>query len=620
MMKQKTATKPRHSETLDDVVIRFAGDSGDGMQLTGSQFTSTTVSMGNDVSTLPDFPAEIRAPAGTLPGVSGYQIHFSSNQIYTPGDQADVLVAMNPAALKVNLEGLKPNGVIVANTDSFSPRDLQKAHYESNPLEDGSLDGYRLFAIDVTRLTRAALKESKLDTRAVDRCKNFFALGMMYYLYERPTDVTERWLEQKFHGKDDLIKANKMALRAGVAYCEATEVFHETYKVPAAKLVPGKYRNVSGNQALSLGLVAAAKTANLPLFLGSYPITPASDILHQLAGYKNYNVETFQAEDEIAGVCAAIGAAFAGSLGVTTTSGPGVALKMEAIGLAIMVELPLIIVNVQRGGPSTGLPTKTEQADLFQAVYGRNSESSLPVLAPATPADCFNIAFEAVRIALAYMTPVIILSDGYLANGAEPWKLPAVDELPSIKTRYYTDAKSFRPYLRDKRTLARPWGIPGTPGLEHRVGGLEKNEEDGNVSYDPLNHERMVKLRAEKVQRVAQDIPDLEVLGPESGKLLLVGWGSTYGAIVSAVRRCHADGVDVSAIHLRHLFPFPRNLGAILARFEKVLVPELNSGQLATMLRSSYLKETVCLSKIQGRPFSQREVFEKINQLLERTS
>ncbi|TDI47785.1 MAG: 2-oxoacid:acceptor oxidoreductase subunit alpha [Acidobacteria bacterium] len=620
MMKQKTVTNPRPSVILDDVVIRFAGDSGDGMQLTGSQFTSTTVSMGNDVSTLPDFPAEIRAPAGTLPGVSGYQIRFSSNQVFTPGDQADVLVAMNPAALKVNLEGLKPNGVIVANTDSFSPRDLQKAHYDSNPLEDGSLDSYRLFAINVTRLTRAALRESKLDTRAVDRCKNFFALGMMYYLYERPTDVTERWLEQKFRGKDDLIEANKMALRAGVAYCEATEVFHETYKVPAAKLPPGKYRNVSGNQALSLGLVAAAKTANLPLFLGSYPITPASDILHQLAGYKNYNIETFQAEDEIAGVCAAIGASFGGSLGVTTTSGPGVALKMEAIGLAIMVELPLIIVNVQRGGPSTGLPTKTEQADLFQAVYGRNSESPLPVLAPATPADCFNIAFEAVRIALAYMTPVMILSDGYLANGAEPWKLPAVDELPSIKTSYWTDAKSFRPYLRDKRTLARPWGIPGTPGLEHRVGGLEKNEEDGNVSYDPLNHERMVRLRAEKIQRVAQDIPDLEILGPESGKLLVVGWGSTYGAIISAVRRCHADGVDVSAIHIRHLFPFPRNLGAILARFEKVLVPELNCGQLASMLRSSYLKETVSLSKIQGRPFSQREMFNKINQLLERTS
>lgn len=620
MMKQKTVTNPRPSVILDDVVIRFAGDSGDGMQLTGSQFTSTTVSMGNDVSTLPDFPAEIRAPAGTLPGVSGYQIRFSSNQVFTPGDQADVLVAMNPAALKVNLEGLKPNGVIVANTDSFSPRDLQKAHYDSNPLEDGSLDSYRLFAIDVTRLTRAALRESKLDTRAVDRCKNFFALGMMYYLYERPTDVTERWLEQKFRGKDDLIEANKMALRAGVAYCEATEVFHETYKVPAAKLPPGKYRNVSGNQALSLGLVAAAKTANLPLFLGSYPITPASDILHQLAGYKNYNIETFQAEDEIAGVCAAIGASFGGSLGVTTTSGPGVALKMEAIGLAIMVELPLIIVNVQRGGPSTGLPTKTEQADLFQAVYGRNSESPLPVLAPATPADCFNIAFEAVRIALAYMTPVMILSDGYLANGAEPWKLPTVDELPSIKTSYWTDAKSFRPYLRDKRTLARPWGIPGTPGLEHRVGGLEKNEEDGNVSYDPLNHERMVRLRAEKIQRVAQDIPDLEILGPESGKLLVVGWGSTYGAIISAVRRCHADGVDVSAIHIRHLFPFPRNLGAILARFEKVLVPELNCGQLASMLRSSYLKETVSLSKIQGRPFSQREMFNKINQLLERTS
>ena len=621
MMRQKTATKPRHSETLDDVVIRFAGDSGDGMQLTGSQFTSTTVSMGNDVSTLPDFPAEIRAPAGTLPGVSGYQIHFSSNQIYTPGDQADVLVAMNPAALKVNLEGLKANGVIVANTDSFSPRDLQKAHYESNPLEDGSLDGYRLFAIDVTRLTRAALKESKLDTRAVDRCKNFFALGMMYYLYERPTDVTERWLEQKFHGKDDLIKANKMALRAGVAYCEATEVFHETYKVPAAKLAPGKYRNVSGNQALSLGIVAAAKTANLPLFLGSYPITPASDILHQLSGYKNYNVETFQAEDEIAGVCAAIGAAFAGSLALTTTSGPGVALKSEAIGLAVMVELPLIIVNVQRGGPSTGLPTKTEQADLFQAVYGRNSEAPLVVLAPATPADCFDIAFEAARIALAYMTPVLILSDGYLANGAEPWKLPAVDELPAIKTSYYTDPESFRPYDRDERTLARPWGIPGTPGLEHRVGGLEKHDEDGNVSYDPLNHQHMVELRAEKIERVAQDIPDLEILGPESGKLLVVGWGSTYGAITSAVRRCHTNGVDdVSAVHLRHLFPFPRNLGAILGRFDKVLVPELNTGQLATILRSTYLKETVTLSKIQGRPFSKQEILDKINELLERTS
>jgi 2-oxoglutarate ferredoxin oxidoreductase subunit alpha len=619
MTKPQTLTKSRPSRTLQDVVIRFAGDSGDGMQLTGSQFTSTTVAVGNDAVTLPDFPAEIRAPAGTLPGVSGFQIHFSSDHIYTPGDQADVLVAMNPAALKVNLDDLKKEGgVIIANVDAFTKRDLAKAHYESNPLEDGSLDGYRVFAVELTRLTRAALKETSLDTRAVDRCKNFFALGMMYYLYERPSAITENWLEEKFRGKPDLIEANKLALKAGIAYCEATEVFLETYKVPAAKLPPGLYRNVSGNQALALGMVAAAKTAGLPLFLGSYPITPASDILHELSRYKNYDVETFQAEDEIAGVCSAIGAAFGGALALTTTSGPGVALKGEGIGLAIMTELPLIIANIQRGGPSTGLPTKTEQADLNQAIYGRNGESPLPVLAAATPADCFNIAFEAVRIALNYMTPVIILSDGYLANGSEPWKMPSEDELPEIKVHHQTPDEDFKPYHRDERTLARPWAVPGTRGLEHRIGGLEKHAEDGNVSYDPLNHEQMIHLRAEKVQRVAQDIPDLKVLGANSGKLLLVGWGSTYGAITSAVHRAHAAGIDVSAIHLRHLFPFPRNLGAILSRFEKILVPEMNLGQLCNMLRSTYLVDAMSMSKVQGRPFSQQEISKKITDLLER--
>jgi 2-oxoglutarate ferredoxin oxidoreductase subunit alpha len=619
MTKQQTVSTARPSRTLQDVVIRFAGDSGDGMQLTGSQFTSTTVAVGNDAVTLPDFPAEIRAPAGTLPGVSGFQIHFSSEHIYTPGDQADVLVAMNPAALKVNLGDLKDGGVIIANMDAFSKRDLAKAHYETNPLEDGSLDGYRLFAVELTRLTRAALKETSLDTRAVDRCKNFFALGMMYYLYERPTQVTEDWLEEKFRGKPDLIEANKLALKAGIAYCLATEVFLETYKVPAAKLAPGMYRNVSGNQALALGMVAAAKSAGLPLFLGSYPITPASDILHELSRYKNYNVETFQAEDEIAGVCSAIGAAFGGALALTTTSGPGVALKGEGIGLAIMTELPLIIANIQRGGPSTGLPTKTEQADLNQAIYGRNGESPLPVLAPATPADCFAIAFEAVRIALNYMTPVIILSDGYLANGSEPWKLPSPESLPKIKVHHQAPDEDFKPYHRDERTLARPWPIPGTPGLEHRIGGLEKHAEDGNVSYDPDNHETMIHLRAEKVQRVAQDIPDLEVLGKDSGKLLLVGWGSTYGSITSAVHRAHAAGQDVSAIHLRHLFPFPRNLGTILGRFDKVLVPEMNLGQLCNMLRATFLVDAMSMSKVQGKPFSQQEIGAKITEILERT-
>ncbi len=619
MSQPQPVKSPRTSRTLDHVVIRFAGDSGDGMQLTGSQFTSTSAVLGNDISTLPDFPAEIRAPAGTLPGVSGFQIHFSSDEIYTPGDSADVLVAMNPAALKVNLGDLKPHGVIVVNVDAFTERDLAKAGYEINPLEDGSLDGYRVFKVELTRLTRAALKDTTLDTRAVDRCKNFFALGMMYYLYERPTDITERWLEQKFKGKDDLITANKLALKAGIAYCAASEVFHETYKVPPARLAPGRYRNVSGNQALALGMVAASQRAGLPVFLGSYPITPASDILHELSRYKNYGVYTFQAEDEIAGVCSAIGASFAGAIGFTSTSGPGVALKSEAIGLAVMVELPLVIANIQRGGPSTGLPTKTEQSDLLQALYGRNSEAPVPVLAPATPGDCFHIAFEAVRIAVTYMTPVFILSDGYLANGAEPWRIPREEDLPAITVHRRTDPEGFLPYLRDERTLARPWAVPGTPGLEHRIGGLEKQDQTGNVSYDPANHEHMVRLRAEKIDRIAQDIPDLEILGQDEGKVLVVGWGGTYGAITSAVNRSIKAGKPVSAIHLRHLLPFPRNLGAILSRFQRILVPELNLGQLSMLLRARFLLDVVSYPKMQGKPFTAQELEERIDDLLQRT-
>ncbi|MFQ5720586.1 MAG: 2-oxoacid:acceptor oxidoreductase subunit alpha, partial [Acidobacteriota bacterium] len=481
MDQPETVRQDRRSTRVEDVVIRFAGDSGDGMQLTGSQFTSTSAIAGNDVSTFPDFPAEIRAPAGTLPGVSGFQIHFSSAEIYTPGDEADVLVAMNPAALRVNLRELKRGGLIIANTDAFGANDLAKAGYDKNPLHDGDLAGFRVIRVELTRLTRAALQDTGLDTRAIDRCKNFFALGIMYYLYQRSTTPTERWLEQKFAGRDDLINANKQALKAGIAYCEAAELFHETYEVPPASLAPGRYRNISGNQALAIGMVAAAHSAGRPLFLGSYPITPASDILHELSRYKQYGVYTFQAEDEIAGVGASIGAAYGGAIGLTTTSGPGMALKAEAIGLAIMVELPIVIVNVQRGGPSTGLPTKTEQADLLQVMYGRNSESPLPVLAASTPGDCFWIAFEAVRIALHYMTPVVILSDGYLANGAEPWRIPSLDQLPGINVSLRTDPEGFQPYARDERTLARPWAVPGTPGLEHRIGGLEKAEISGNV-------------------------------------------------------------------------------------------------------------------------------------------
>jgi 2-oxoglutarate ferredoxin oxidoreductase subunit alpha len=618
MSQKTTASKPAKGkvETRERVVICFAGDSGDGMQLTGNQFTSTAAVMGNDLATLPDFPAEIRAPAGTLAGVSGFQIQFASADVFTPGDRPDVLVAMNPAALKANLGNLDPGGTIVVNTDAFKPNDLRKAAYDSNPLEDGTLDGFRVHAVELTRLTRAALEETGLPTQAVDRCKNFFALGMMYYLYNRPLDVTNAWLERKFAAKPDLVRANQTALKAGFAFCEATELFDKTYDVPSARLAPGTYRNISGSQAMALGFVAASDRSGLRLFQGSYPITPASDILHELSLFKHFGVVTFQAEDELAAIGATIGAAFAGSLGVTTTSGPGMALKAEFLSLAVMVELPLVVVNVQRAGPSTGMPTKTEQADLLQAIHGRFGETPCIVLAAHSPADCFETAFEACRLSLTHMTPTILLSDGFIANGAEPWRLPDPDELPAIKTEIRTEAEGFRPYGRDPETLARVWALPGTPGLEHRIGGLEKADGSGNVSYDPENHEQMVLLRAEKVARVANDIPPAEVYGDEGG-LLVIGWGSTFGAITSAVKRARASGHRVGQVHLRYLNPFPSNLGELLERYDKVLLPEINMGQLAMLLQGRFLKRIERLNKVQGLPFRASEILEKIVELVE---
>ena len=601
-------------ETLSRVVIRFAGDSGDGMQLTGTQFTATAAAIGNDLATFPDYPAEIRAPAGTLPGVSGFQVNFSSEDIFTPGDAPDVLVAMNPAALKANVRDLKPNGILIVNTDAFRETDLAKAGYQKNPLEDGSLAAYRLHEVDITRLTRAALKDTGLPQRVQDRCKNFFALGMMYYLYHRPMDVSLAWIGEKFGKKPELAEANKLALKGGYAFCEATEVFQVTYEVPKAQLAPGTYRNISGNQALALGFVAAAHQSNRPLFLGSYPITPASDILHELSQYKNFGVVTFQAEDEIAAIGAALGASFAGDIGLTTTSGPGMALKMEFIGLAIMVELPLVIVDIQRGGPSTGLPTKTEQADLMQALYGRPSEAPCIVIAARSSADCFSTAYEAVRLATKHMTPVILLSDGYIANGAEPWKLPRVEDLPAIPVTFRTSPDGFLPYMREPQTLARPWAIPGTPGLEHRIGGIEKAEGTGNVSYEPATHEKMIHLRAEKVERVALDIPPAEVDGDSDG-LLVLGWGSTYGAITGAVRRARAEGRRVGHLHLRYLNPMPSNLGEVLSRYERVLIPEMNLGQLAFVIRGKFLLDVVPLNKVQGQPFKESEILGRIAEL-----
>jgi 2-oxoglutarate ferredoxin oxidoreductase subunit alpha len=595
-------------ETLAHAVIRFCGDSGDGMQITGAQFTSTAALFGNDLATFPDFPAEIRAPAGTLPGVSGFQVNFSSSDVFTPGDSVDVLVAMNPAALKTNIADLKTNGILIVNLDDFGETDLKKAQCKTNPLEDHTLDGYRLFKVELTKLTRAALRDLGLDAKSMDRCKNFFALGMCYWLYSRPMEPTHKWLDDKFKTKPILAEANKLAMRAGYAYCDATEAFQVRYEVPPAKLEPGTYRNISGNSALALGFVAAAAKSGLTLFQGSYPITPASDILHELSGFKEFGVLTFQAEDEIAAMTSVIGAAYGGALAMTTTSGPGMALKTEAMGLAIATELPMVIVDVQRGGPSTGLPTKTEQADLMQALFGRNSEAPIPVLAPATPGDCFWIAIEASRIALKYMIPVIVLSDGYLANGSEPWKVPEVSDLPDFPVHFRTDPVGFFPYLRDPQTLARPWAVPGTKGLEHRIGGLEKEETTGNVNYEPLNHERMVRLRAAKVDAIVQDVPDVIPAGDPDGDLLLVAWGSTYGAITEALRSQREKGVRVGHVHLRHLNPLPRNLGEVLKRYRKVVVPEMNMGQLVWVLRAKYLIDAQGFNKIQGKPFKVSEV------------
>jgi 2-oxoglutarate ferredoxin oxidoreductase subunit alpha len=612
------AAPPRRRETLESAVIRFAGDSGDGMQITGSQFTNTTALFGNDLATFPDYPAEIRAPAGTLPGVSGFQVHFGAGDVYTPGDSVDALVAMNPAALLVNLPDLKTGGILIVNADDFKDTDLRKAGLAASPLEDHSLDGYRVFAVELAKLTRAALADLGLDAKSMDRCKNFFALGMCYWLYNRSTESTQRWLDDKFKAKPVLAEANKRAMKAGYAYCDATEAFQVTYEVPPAKLAPGVYRNLSGNTALALGFVAAAQKAGLPLFQGSYPITPASDILHELSMLKEFGVVTFQAEDEIAAITSAIGAAYGGHLAITTTSGPGMALKTEAIGLATMVELPLVVVDIQRGGPSTGLPTKTEQADLLQALFGRNSEAPVPVLAPSSPGDCFWIALEASRIAIKYMVPVIVLSDGYLANGAEPWRIPEVADLPEMTVRFRTDPAGFRPYEREPFTLARPWALPGTPGLEHRVGGLEKQDVTGNISYDPLNHERMVHLRAQKVEAVAADVPHAAPAGDPDGDLLIVGWGSTYGAITAALRGARERGRRVGHVHLRHLNPLPRNLGEVLSRYRRVLVPELNLGQLHFVLRARYLVDAVSYAKVQGKPFKQSELESKIDELLGR--
>ena len=612
-MSQKT------TENLDEVTIRFAGDSGDGMQLTGTQFTNTTAILGNDLSTLPDYPAEIRAPAGTLFGVSGFQIHFGSMEINTPGDHCDVLVAMNAAALKVNLSSLVDGGSIIVNTDGFNDKNLKLAGYAHHPLEDGSLSKYQLFEVDISKLTALALQDMAISSKLVDRSKNFFALGMMYWMYNRPLETTIEWLKGKFKDKPDILDANIKVLKAGWNYSETTEIFSVRYEVGPAKLAPGRYRNITGNQAVAWGLMTAAKKAQLDLFLGTYPITPASDILHELSMYKSHGVKTFQAEDEIAGICSAIGASFGGALGTTTTSGPGVALKTEAIGLAVMTELPLVIVNVQRGGPSTGLPTKTEQSDLLQALYGRNGEAPIPVIAASTPSDCFDTAFEAARIALKYMTPVMLLTDGYLGNGSEPWLIPEYDNLPNISHPFATNPDGFQPYARDEQTLSRPWAIPGTPGLEHRIGGLEKENVTGNVSYDPENHDLMNRLRTEKIERVANDIPLAHVEGDSQGDILVVGWGGTYGAIRTAVIRQREKGHSVSHLHLRYLNPLPKNLGDVLSKFERILVPEINLGQLVKVLRAKYLVPATGFNKVRGLPFRSVELEREIEEILKGT-
>ena len=601
---------------VDNATIRFAGDSGDGMQLTGSQFSDNTAIFGNDLATLPDFPAEIRAPKGSLAGVSSFQLQFSNKDIHTPGDDLDVLVAMNPAGLKVHLGDLKDNGMLIINTANFTSKNLKLAGYEENPLDDKLLEGYQAIKVDMTKLVATALEEIELSSKLKARSTNMFALGLLYWLYGRSLNSSVNFIQKKFAKAPDIVEANIKALNAGYYYGETLEVIKTTYRVNKAKFEKGKYRNIMGNNALAFGLLTAAQRSGLDLYYGGYPITPASDILHYLAQYKNFGVKTFQAEDEIAGVVSAIGAAFAGDLAITATSGPGVALKSEALGLAVITELPLVLVNVQRGGPSTGLPTKTEQSDLNQAIYGRNGEAPMVVLAPATPADCFMMAYEACRIALKYMIPVILLSDGYIANGSEPWKIPDVNTLPDMETRILKKKEGFAPFNHGNPDLARPWALPGTPGMEHRIGGLEKWEETGHVSYDPENHQKMVELRQEKVDIIARDLPPAKPFGKESGDLLVIGWGGTHGALRSAVETAQSEGMSVSHLHLRHLNPLPQNLGEILVKFQKVMIAELNLGQLANIIRAKFLVDAVGLNKVQGKPFTQTEVFNKITELV----
>lgn len=615
-----------NQEVLNDVVIKFAGDSGDGMQLTGSQFTNNTALLGIDLATFPDFPAEIRAPIGTLPGVSGYQLRFSSDRVFTPGDACDVLVAMNAAALKTNLQGLKPGGKIIANEDGFDAKNLRLANYPDgvNPLDDESLSNYEVIRMDITKMTREALKDITMGVKEKDRAKNMFVLGFLYWMYNRDLDSTLDFINQKFGKKPEISESNIRALQAGYNYGDTTETFTTRYRVEKAKMEPGTYRSIMGNQALAYGLIAASDKSGLPLFLGSYPITPASDILHELSRYKNFGVKTFQAEDEIAAITSAIGASYGGSLGITTSSGPGIALKGEAIGLAVMLEIPLLVINIQRGGPSTGLPTKTEQSDLMQAYYGRNGECPMPVIAASTPSDCFSAVYEAVRISVQHMTPVMFLSDGYIANGAEPWKFPVAADLPEIKTQFASqnfaevmdaDGK-FQPYKRDAN-LVRPWAIPGTPGLEHRVGGLEKEDVTGNISYDTENHQHMVKTRQAKVDLIANHIPDQHLdSGDEKGKVLVLGWGSTYGAIKSACAELQKEGHPVSHAHLRYIRPFPKNLGDIIKNFDTVLIPEINNGQLVKIIRDVYFVDAKPYNKIMGIPITKGELIDEIRNLL----
>ncbi len=609
-----TARIPRPTEELDEVVIRFSGDSGDGMQITGSQFTNTAAVLGNDLATFPDFPAEIRAPTGTTFGVSGFQLNFSSKHVFTPGDQPDVLVAMNPAALKVNLADLKTGGLLILNKDAFNAGNLEKAGYATNPIESGALSGYRTIVIDISAQTERTLEGAGLSFKEVSRAKNFWTLGLLYYLYQRPLEITLKFIDEKFSGAQDIAEANRKVLKAGYLYGEVSEFFHETYRVRPAQLAPGLYRNITGNQATAWGAVAAARQAGLPLFFGSYPITPASDVLHELSKYKNFDVTTFQAEDEIAAVCATIGSAFAGNLAITSTSGPGIALKAEGINLAVSVELPIVIIDVQRGGPSTGLPTKTEQADLLQVLYGRNGDSPVAVVAPATPSECFLMMIEACRIAVEHMVPTFFLSDGYLANGSEPWHIPSAADLPKVTAKFTTDTTGFHPFRRDPDTLARNWAIPGTPGLEHRIGGIEKAYDSGNISYDPLNHEKMMFVRDEKVQRIAKSLPPTEIYGSqEGGELLILGWGSTFGAIRAATQAARAKGHDVSHVHVRHLNPLPLDLGDILKKYRKVVIPEMNMGQLASIIRAKYLVDAKLFTKVQGKPFKVSEILERID-------